>query len=239
MALILTAPFLDEVVHRSELLTDTVRISTGLINLVDGKDHGHASCSSVVDGFLSLWHHIVVSSDDDNGDVGHLSPTSTHSGEGFVPWSVEEGNALAILEAEAISTDVLGNPPGFACDDVGIAQTVEERSLTVVDVTHDGDDRRTGHEVSLVIDLFVLRHSFDDLGTDEVGLIAELFSHHLNGLSIETHIDGYHQTNAHTGSDDLRHGDIHQACQVADRDELGELERAAFSFATLLSIESC
>ena len=109
----------------------------------------------------------------------------------------------------------------------------------MVDVTHDGDDRRTADEVSFVIDLFFLRDGFDDLSADEVGLVAEFLCDHLDGLSVEAHIDRHHQTDAHTGSDDLRHGDVHKAREVTHRHELGELQRTAFGFATLLSVESC
>ena len=193
----------------------------------------------MVDSFLRLRHHVVVSGDDDDSDIGDLCPTSTHSGEGFVTWSIEEGNTLTVLEADAVSTDVLGDPPCFASDDVGIAQAVEERRLTVVDVTHDGDDRRTANEVCFVIDLFFLRDGFDDLSADEVGLVAEFLCDHLDGLSVEAHIDRHHQTDAHTGSDDLRHGDVHEICEVTHRHELSELQRTAFGFATLLSVESC
>ena len=193
----------------------------------------------MVDSLLRLRHHIVVSGDDDDSDVRDLRTTSTHSGEGFVTWRIEEGNALTTLEADAVGTDMLGDPPCFTSDDVGIAQAVEERRLTVVDVTHDGDDRRTADEVSFVIDLFFLRDGFDDLSADEVGLVAEFFCDHLDGLSVEAHIDRHHQTDAHTGSDDLRHGDVHEAREVTHRHELSELQRTAFGFATLLSVESC
>ena len=193
----------------------------------------------MVDSFLRLRHHVVVSGDDDDSDVRDLRTTSTHSGEGFVTWRIKEGNALTTLEADAVGTDMLGDPPCFASDDVGIAQAVEERRLTVVDVTHDGDDRRTADEVSFVINLFFLRDGFDDLSADEVGLVAEFFCDHLDGLSVEAHVDRHHQTDAHTGSDDLRHGDVHEACEVTHRHELGELQRTAFGFATLLSVESC
>ena len=193
----------------------------------------------MVDSFLRLRHHVVVSGDDDDSDVGDLCTTSTHSGEGFVTWRIKEGNALTTLEADAVGTDMLGDPPCFTSDDIGIAQAVEERRLTVVDVPHDGDDRRTADEVSFVIDLFFLRDGFDDLSADEVGLVAEFFCDHLDGLSVEAHVDRHHQTDAHTGSDDLRHGDVHKAREVTHRHEFSELQRTAFGFATLLSIESC
>ena len=41
-------------------------------------------------------------------------------------------------------------PPASLGHHVGAAQRVEQLGLSVVDVTHDGHDRRTGLEVTLV-----------------------------------------------------------------------------------------
>ena len=41
-------------------------------------------------------------------------------------------------------------PPASSSHDVGLAERVEQLGLAVVDVTHDGDDRRTGLEIVLV-----------------------------------------------------------------------------------------
>jgi hypothetical protein len=38
---------------------------------------------------------------------------------------------------------MLGDAAGFARHDIGVADGVEQRGLAVVDVTHDGHDRRT------------------------------------------------------------------------------------------------
>jgi hypothetical protein len=43
---------------------------------------------------------------------------------------------------DLIGADVLGDAAGFARHDVGLADRVEQRGLAVVDVAHDGDDRR-------------------------------------------------------------------------------------------------
>ena len=57
---------------------------------------------------------------------------------------------------------MLGDAAGLACDDVGVAYVVEQRGLAVVDVTHDGHDRRTCDEVFLVV--FLLMDGVGDLG---------------------------------------------------------------------------
>ena len=97
MALVLTPPFLYEVVHRCELLSDAIWVSTWLIDLVDGKDHWYASCSSMVNGFLGLGHDVVICRYNDDRNVGDLGSSGTHGSESLVTWCVKEGNALAIL----------------------------------------------------------------------------------------------------------------------------------------------
>jgi hypothetical protein len=44
-------------------------------------------------------------------------------------------------------TDVLRDAAGLGLGDARLADRVEKRRLAVVDVTHDGDDRRTWLEV--------------------------------------------------------------------------------------------
>ena len=55
-----------------------------------------------------------------------------------------------------VRADVLGDAAGFAGDDVGVADRVEQRGLAVVDVTHDGDDRRTRLEQRVVVFVVVV-----------------------------------------------------------------------------------
>ena len=55
-------------------------------------------------------------------------------------WGVEECNGLA-LPLHLVGTDVLSDTTGFAGNHVGVTNSVQERSLTVVDVTHDRNDR--------------------------------------------------------------------------------------------------
>ena len=42
-------------------------------------------------------------------------------------------------------------PPASPDDDLGLANRVEQRRLTVVDVAHDGNDRRSRHEILLLV----------------------------------------------------------------------------------------
>lgn len=100
---------------------------------------------------------------------------------------VDEGDTAVLavdLGADLVGTDVLRDAAGLARDDVRLADRVQQPGLTVVDVTHDGHDRRTGDQglfAALVLaeldvegleQLAVLLLGADDL-EDEVHLVRE------------------------------------------------------------------
>ena len=94
----------------------------------------------MVDRLRGLRLHAVVSSDDEDGDVGDLRATGTHGGERLVTRRVDEGDRTAV-PVHLVSTDVLGDAARLGRDDVGRPDRIEQQGLAVVDVTHDGDDR--------------------------------------------------------------------------------------------------
>ena len=124
-------------------------------------------------------------------------------------------------------------PPASTSDDVGIADVVEERRLTVVNVPHHSDDRRTLAEVFFVVHLF--DDGFLHFGRDELGGETKFFCHHFDGFLVETLVDRHHDADAHAGADDLCHGDIHHRSQFVGSHKLGELEHAASASRRIIS----
>ena len=99
-----------------------------------------------------------------------------------------------VLGPDLVRTDVLRDAAGLARDHVGLADGVEQSRLTVVDVTHDGHDRRTDLEVFLVLVLQlgveVETEALEELlvlvlGRDHLDLVAELGAEHLEGRLVE------------------------------------------------------
>jgi hypothetical protein len=70
--------------------------------------------------------------------------------------------------------------PPASPDDIGFADRIEQRRLAVVDVTHDGDDRRPRlHVLGLVLDI---ENAFLDIGLGDAAdgvaeFLGDEFSH--------------------------------------------------------------
>ena len=66
----------------------------GAVDLVDRDDDRDVCGLCVIDGLDGLWHHAVVSRDDEHDDVGDERSTRPHGGECLVARSVDEGDQL-------------------------------------------------------------------------------------------------------------------------------------------------
>ena len=126
-----------------KILLHLRRVCPGEVDLVNSHDYRHAGVLGVRDCLDRLRHHLIVSCYNEHDDIRDLSAARTHSGEGFVARRIEEGDVLAARQRDVVCTDVLGNTTRLTRYDVGLPDVIEERSLAVVDMTHDRDDRRT------------------------------------------------------------------------------------------------
>ena len=120
-----------------------------------------------------------------------------------------------------IRTDVLRDAARFARDDVRLSDVVEQRRLSVVDVTHDRDDRRTRDEI---LGQIGLRRRARFVGLIRVfanGLEAEFAGDELDLIEVESLVDRDHQAQFLEGErDDLRRRRLEDLRKLADRDEL-------------------
>ena len=98
---------------------------------------------------------------------------------------------------------MLRDAAGLARDDVGLADRVEQRRLAVVDVAHDGDDRRTRLEVFGI----VLEDKADSSsGDDHVQLEAEVLGEDLHGFAAHRLVHGMQVAEHHEALDDVVRG---------------------------------
>jgi hypothetical protein len=96
----------------------------------------------VIDRLDRRRHNAIVGGDHKDHDIGRLGSARTHGGEGFVARRIDERNLLAVL-FNLIGANMLGDATGLALYDIGVADRIEQRCLTVIDVTHNGHDRWT------------------------------------------------------------------------------------------------
>ena len=135
-----------------QLRPDPLGIGAFLIDLVDRHHDWHISGLRMVDGLHRLRHHTVVGGYHQDRDIGGLRTAGTHGGERLVARGVDEGDqsfVAVVGDGNLIGTDVLSNATGLALADVGLADGVQQSGLAVVDVAHDGDDRRADHQILL------------------------------------------------------------------------------------------
>ena len=153
---------------------DAVGVRVVLVDLVDRDDDRDVRRLGVIERLHRLRHHAVVGGDDQHDDVGHPGTACTHRGERLMPRGVDEGD-LAVPFVRLVGTDVLRDAPELARDHIGGADRVEELRLPVVDVAHDGHDRRAGHQCTLLrILVFPLLELELVLDPDDVRRVVEL-----------------------------------------------------------------
>ena len=143
-------PFFGDQPLLGEFPFDPFRIGIGLVDLVDGHDDGNPGRLGVIDRLLGLGHDAIVGGDHEDDDVGDLRPPGSHGGESLMTRRIQEGD-LPAVKLHVVGADMLGNPAGLAGNDVGLADGVQERSLTVINVSHDGNHRRTLQEALRLI----------------------------------------------------------------------------------------
>ena len=220
LALVLTTPLFHKDVHVGQFLTDFVGIGVGFVNLGDGEHHGNAGGLGVVDSLDCLRHHGIVCGDHDDTQVGDLGTAGTHSRESLVTRGIEESDLTTVGQAHLVSTDVLGDTTGLTGDDVRLADVVQQGSLTMVNVTHDGDNRMARLKILVRIGFGSIVHVFFLISIDEFDLETEFFRQHRDVFGIQTLVDGDEKTDAHASGDNFRNIDVHQCSQLVGGDEL-------------------
>jgi hypothetical protein len=71
----------------------------------------------------------------------------------------------------------------------------------VVDVTHDGHDRRT--RLLVLGHMLALQVFFDLVALEHLGHVTHLFDHQRRGVAIDRLVDGGHDAHVHHGLDDF------------------------------------
>ena len=203
-------------------------LGVGFVDLVDGDDDRNLRRARVLDRFHRLRLDAVIGGDHQHHEVGDLGAARAHRGEGGVARRVDEGDFRARRRRHLIGADVLGDAARFAGDDIGGADRVEKRSLAVIDVTHDGDDRRPRLHMRRVVGR--VEQAFDDVGfRDALDRVAQFLGDQLRGVGIDRIVDRRHLALFHQEPDDVDGALGHAVRELLDGDRFpGSPPRAKF-----------
>jgi hypothetical protein len=130
---------------------------------------------------------------------------------------------------------MLGDAAGFAGDDAGLADGVEQRGLAVVDVTHDGDDRRTRDELACVVGN--VEDAFFDVGFgDALDGVAEFAGDEFGEVGVDDVARLHHLAFLHQVLDDVDGAFRHALRQFLNGDGFRQDDFAHDLFAGFLHL---
>ena len=200
-----------------QFLAHALGIGIRFVDLGHGHHDRHTCRLGVVNRFLGLRHHAVVRCHHQNHDVGRFRAACTHRGKRLVARRIEEGDHAA-RRIHVVGADMLRDTARFATRHTGTADVVQQGSLAVVDVTHDGHDRRARfqHHIAMID-----RFHQEGIGIVRLGrnrLVSHFFDQNHRCLLIQHLVDSDHGAHLHQGLDDLGRLDRHLLRQLGHGD---------------------
>ena len=107
---------------------------------------------------------------------------------------------LAVVQSHLIGADVLGDAAGFAATRHSVVRMrVEQRGLAVVDVAHDGDDRRPRLQCSSTSSA-PMKPSSTSASDDAAHGVAEFGGHQFGGVGVDDVVDLQHHALTSSGT---------------------------------------
>ena len=218
-----SAPVCGDQLVVGHFLFDLFNIGVGLIDLVDSNDDLNAGCLCMVDGLNGLRHDAVVRRYDKDRDIGGCRAAQTHGRERLMSGRIQEGNA-PVVDRNGIGTDGLGNAAGFLAGHAGASDLIQKGGLTMVNVSHDTDDRGPLDHILFVLVVF-LQEFFDHV--DLFLLLAEDIIIHGDGFSFligDFAVDGHDLARQEELLNDFRSLQVHFLGQLTDGELLRDLD---------------
>ena len=200
--------------------THAFGIGAWLVDFVDGHNHRHFRSLGMIDGFNGLRHHTVISRHHQNHNIRDLRTTRTHRRKGGMAGRINEGDLAAQRRHDLISTDMLGNATGFTAHHIGFAQGIEQGGFAVIDMAHDGDNRRTADEIVILIN-GVEQAFFNIRFRHTLHGMTKLFRHKLCGIGIDHIGDLDHLALLHQEADHVDGPFSHTISQFLNGDCFG------------------
>ena len=135
---------------------------------------------------------------------------------------IEEYDVSPARHIDLVCTDVLGDSAELSAGNVGRPDGIEELGLTMVNVTHDRDDRSPGLEILLTLriildDCFIVE-GYEMDGTSVFGCDD------LGSVVIDLLVDRYHHSHLEELADNVARLDVHLLGKLTDSDVLHNVD---------------
>jgi len=203
-----------------EVGADAVRLGVGFVDLVDGDNDRNLRGLGMMNRLDRLRHHAVIGSHNQNNNICDLGAARAHGGERRMAGRIDESNLGSRWRGDLIGADMLGDATGFARCHLGRSDSVEQRSLAVVDVAHHGDDRCTRHKLSRIVR--DIKQPFFHIGLSHAtDAVAHFFGDKLGGIGIDDVVDRCHLALLHQQADHVDSAFGHAVGEVLDADRFG------------------
>ena len=187
-----------------------MRVSTVFINFIYGKNHRHPGCLRMTDCFAGLRHYGIIRSNYNYCYICDLGAPGTHGSKCFVTRSIKKRNFFSIWQLHLVGTNMLCNATCFSCYHICISNIIQQRSFSMINMTHNGNNRRTWLQfIFTILIFFYLFHFHLLFHVNELYIITKFTGHQFNYFGIKTLVNGNHNTQAHTFADYIRKIHIH------------------------------
>ena len=141
----------------------------------------------MVDSFYSLWHNTIICCNYKDCDISGICTTHTHSCKCFMSRCIQECNLLTVY-IYCVSTDMLCDTACFLICYVSLTDSIQKRSLTMVNVSHYADNRRSLNHIFFFF-FILFQQLFDNvylnfLLADDIIINCDILSSFIGNLLI-------------------------------------------------------
>ncbi|MCK7489211.1 MAG: hypothetical protein MZU79_02405 [Anaerotruncus sp.] len=156
--MIFSSVVLDNQIVVEELAFHHFGICLRLVGLVDGHDDRNSGSLGMFDRLDGLGLDSLLGRHHQDDDIGYVGAPGSHFTERLMPWSIEERDFSA-LELHLVGSNVLSDTAGFPLGDMCLPDPVQKRCLSMVDMTHQGNEQVPLDHILFIIGPFERRQN--------------------------------------------------------------------------------
>ncbi|MCY1378838.1 hypothetical protein D9M69_665030 [compost metagenome] len=129
---------------RSKLRLHKLWVGSFFVDLVNRNDNFSVGCFGKPNRLDCLWLHAVIGSNHNNYHIGKCCAVLAKRRKGFVARRIKKRNRTVFSDC-LIGANVLSDTTCFAVNNLLAKDGIKKAGLTMVDMTHNGHDRRAIH----------------------------------------------------------------------------------------------